>query len=55
MKFFRTCPVCKSHLDLGERCDCEKKDAVNRTSNSKAFVFTAEYQRMKQELIANLS
>lgn len=25
MKYFRTCPRCGSHLDPGEKCDCQKR------------------------------
>ena len=24
-KPYKTCPACGSHLDPGERCDCERK------------------------------
>lgn len=54
MKYYRTCPRCNANLDHGEKCDCEKKLVVKRTSNPKAFVLTAEYQMMKQRLIASL-
>ena len=27
MPYYRTCPYCKSNLDPGESCDCQKKDA----------------------------
>lgn len=55
MKYYRTCPICKANLDPGERCSCEKRPAVKRMDNPKDFVWTAEYQRMKQRLIASLS
>jgi len=55
MKYYRTCQICKAHLDPGERCDCQTTPAVKKESNPKAFVWTAEYQRMKQRLIASLS
>lgn len=55
MKYYRTCPICKAHLDPGERCDCELKQVVKRTSNPKAFVFTEQYRIMKQQLIASLN
>lgn len=29
-KPYKTCPVCGSHLDPGERCDCERKKAPAR-------------------------
>lgn len=25
MKQFQECPLCHSHLDYGEKCDCTKK------------------------------
>ena len=27
MAFYNTCPYCGSHLDPGERCDCQKEKA----------------------------
>lgn len=55
MKYYRTCPICKAHLDPGEKCDCVKRPVVKRVDNPKGFVWTDEYQRMKQWLIASLS
>lgn len=31
MGYFRTCPVCGSNLDPGERCDCEYERDKERT------------------------
>lgn len=28
MAFYKTCPYCKSNLDPGEKCDCERKRAI---------------------------
>lgn len=27
MAFYKTCPRCQAHLDPGEKCDCEEKNA----------------------------
>ncbi len=26
--YYQTCPCCGANLDPGERCDCEKEEAV---------------------------
>lgn len=40
MSYFKVCPICGSHLDPGERCDCQgKKEAaqgVTSTQGGKA-------------------
>ena len=30
MAYYRTCPYCNSHLDPGERCDCQEEGGGNR-------------------------
>ena len=55
MKFYRVCPNCKAHLDPNEKCECESALIINRNHNPKSFVWTEQYQRMKDELIASLS
>lgn len=29
MSYYRRCPVCRSYLDPGEICDCEKEAALD--------------------------
>lgn len=30
MSYFRTCPLCGSNLDPGERCECEKEREASK-------------------------
>ena len=55
MKYYHSCPICKSNLDPNEKCECEDIPIVNRISKSTPFVWSEQYQRMKNELIASLS
>lgn len=55
MKYYRVCPRCKSNLDPNEKCGCEDIPVVNRKLNPKSFVYSEQYLRMKQKLIASLS
>lgn len=34
MSYYHTCPICGSHLDPGERCDCRKENAAVGTRNT---------------------
>lgn len=29
MSYYKTCPHCGSHLDPGEKCDCESKEKAS--------------------------
>ena len=46
-KKYRTCPICGSHLDHGEHCDCEEcmeQDALSEAALSAAQPAMADGQ-----------
>ena len=45
MSYFRTCPLCGSNLDPGERCECEKEREVSKREQR-------EEERKKNERVA---
>ncbi len=55
MKYYRICPNCNSNLDPNEKCECEGVPVINSKSNPKSFVWSEQYRRMKNELIASLN
>ena len=34
MSYYKVCPYCGSHLDPGEVCDCDKKEAAASAANT---------------------
>lgn len=34
MSYYKVCPYCGCHLDPGEVCDCEKKEAAASAANT---------------------
>ena len=34
MNYYKVCPYCGCHLDPGEVCDCDKKEAVVSATNA---------------------